>query len=131
MANFYGVARTNYVTLSEEVAQAWADRWGLRVLREKDGGSRVGFAPGEWSDDGCFPSFDDDENEFDWAELTQHLPDGEALVVVGAGHEKLRYVAGWSEAYSNQGLVASLDINKSLLAMLKEKGFTGVTGAEY
>lgn len=131
MANFYGVARTNYVTLDEEIARAWADRWGLRILRDKDGLGMVGFAPSDCSDDGCFPSFDEDENELDWTELCRHLPDGEALVVVACGHEKLRYVAGWSEAYSNRGFEASVCINNTLENLLKEKGFSAVTRAEY
>ena len=115
MSNWQGAARTNYVKCDEDIATAFAEKWGLTMIYDKEG--RIGFHPSQSSDDGDFPSvlYGEDESEdenFDWGEFTDTLPDGECLVVEVVGYEKLRYLTGHATAYTNKGIVASISLGQ-------------------
>lgn len=131
MSNFYGTSRTSYATIESEAANKFAEKWGLQVIT-KDG--KIGFLPSKMSEDGMFPSYlysDDDvcEEEFSFAEICEHIAPGEGLIVIGAGADKLRYVAGWAETWSREGLVNQVSLG-DVYKLTKEAGLS-YTPAEY
>lgn len=131
MSNWTGAARTNYVKHDPDAAQAFADKWNLTLIVDKEG--RVGFHPCDMSDDGDFPGHmttDDGEDlDFDWTEFTDTLADGEVLIVSCVGFEKLRYLTGYSAAYNNKGLIDTVSIS-DIHDNLKNFGLTA-TEASY
>lgn len=145
MANFYGSARTNYVQIDWEKAEAFAKSWDIKAAKShsmsKEGELPwVCFLPGDQSDDGCFPTMftvEDDEHpdgqyerEFSWHEIYSQLPANQGLVVQTVGAEKLRYLAGYSEVYSNQGLVDHINLGDIYRLATQDHGLE-VTTAEY
>lgn len=105
MANWSGIARTNYV-LPENLdeLEKVAKRFDLRIIRKDD---RIGFVAE--TDDGGWPSnaYDeelDDDIEFDTATmLMPHIKAGEVLVLMEVGSEKSRYASGSAQAYIRHG----------------------------
>jgi len=98
MANWYGAARSNYVTITDiEALKADFDAKNLCIeCVEKNG--KYAFLPGN-SEDGEFPSLLEDDS--DWAledSVLEFMPDDEVLVVMGSGAEKLRYITGYAYA---------------------------------
>ena len=119
MANYQGAERTNYVRIREDRLNRvtrYAARFNIE-MHEKDGA--YCFTPSEYTDGGCFNVWyqyeDDDGNEceaeLDWAEVALCMEVGQVLVVMSAGHEKLRYIIGWAAAWDWQGNYTSLSIN--------------------
>ena len=54
-----------------------------------------------------------------WA--STNLVEGQVLVLVSAGAEKLRYVSAWAEAYTWKGEVVSVDLFDALFSKIYEK----------
>ncbi|VVE16878.1 MULTISPECIES: hypothetical protein [Pandoraea] len=110
MANWTGIARTNYVFPGnlEEIEKV-AKRFDLRVISEDE---RIGFVAD--TDDGGWPSNTYDEDleddvEFDVTTmLMPHIKEGEVLVVMEAGSEKARYASGYAKAYIRNGDVCRM-----------------------
>lgn len=105
MANYYGVTRTNYFKVTNEDAfvelmdRCKSDDFeGVSVWtnESEDGAKTYGF--------GCYGCFEgikvgeDEDAECDFSafvsELQKLLPEGEAVIITHAGHEKLRYIGG-------------------------------------
>jgi hypothetical protein len=104
MAQYNCSSRTNYFRVKDEAAfVAFADKWNCEVIRDSEG--RFGLLPGEWTDDGSFPSYDSEKDEdFHFQEkLAPHLADGEIGVIIEAGAEKLCYISGHATAFNNKG----------------------------
>ena len=113
MSNFMGTARSNYFLVKDvEAFKEWA--WALPDIRileqetENPGVSRYGILSD--GDEGCFPTYyfalnegdEGDDVEIDWkADLGVHLQDGEVCVLMEAGAERTRYIAGWTIAFDN------------------------------
>lgn len=102
MANWIGSARTNYFRIKDvDAFKAWAKAASL-VVFEQDGRFGV-YSEDEY---GGWPEivFDDDatdaHRDFDIAyELAQHVAEGEIVVCLEAGAEKLRYITGKAIAF--------------------------------
>ena len=117
MADFNGMARTNTFRVKDKEAFLSAiSVFDLEVQWRtlKDGAEGVclitndeyGSWPGYWCDD------DGDEHESDWvALLSEHLVDGEVAIINEAGHEKARYVSGWSLAIHSSGKAEQISLN--------------------
>ena len=100
MANYYGVTRTNYFTVTnreklEELVSNCVtdDLQGVQIYPSAENPNYVclacyGDIEGILDEDED-PSFDSFVNE-----LQKLIPDGEAVIIVDAGHEKLRCVRG-------------------------------------
>ncbi len=94
MANWIGSARTNYFRVKDvDAFKAWAKAASL-VVFEKDG------RYGGWPD----IVFDDDTTDahrdfYITHELAPHVADGEIVVCLEAGAEKLRYITGSALAF--------------------------------
>jgi hypothetical protein len=114
MANYYGMARTNYFKVKDRhLFEEWLAKVPDTTLIER--GNMVGISMYE-SDNGCFPSFffDDDHDEpteFDIiAELSKHLAEGEVAILIEVGHEKARYACGWAAAVNDKGKKITINI---------------------
>jgi hypothetical protein len=114
MANYYATSRTNYVEVTDaEAFKKMAECNSLQVLTD---GDKFGLAPNDFSGDGCWPSeftqtqcTDDEDNvlepvEFDFRKHVMPLvKEGQVLVVMQAGAEKLRYISGSATAFVRRG----------------------------
>ncbi|MGF6603254.1 hypothetical protein P3T23_008008 [Paraburkholderia sp. GAS448] len=105
MANWSGIARTNYVLPDNvEELEKVAKRFDLRVIRKDE---RIGFVAE--TDGGGWPSnfYDaelEDDVEFDVETmLMPHIKEGEVLVLIETGSEKTRYASGYAQAYIRNG----------------------------
>lgn len=141
MANYYESARTNYFRVkdiaafiafmatvpgSEYHASGDDKPDSFCVLFTEDGVPTARFLdePNEAGDD---------YEEFDFMEeLAPHLADGSIAVLQGSGHEKLRYVTGYSIAVDNTGKQVSVNIDDIYALAKKEFGEKSeVTQAHY
>lgn len=102
MADWFGSARTNYFQVKDaDVFRAWAANNSLFAF-EQDG--RFG-AYSETFDGGWPSTIEDDDaeegfREFDIvAELLPHVEEGEIVVCLQVGAEKLRYLTGSALAF--------------------------------
>lgn len=131
MANWYGKARSNYVRIKpqcvELMKQLCAVYGILPVDKTFEGVMTFGFFPnctenGAFCD--CFnteepnkitdlgiPVDADGDYEMDWNLIAACMEDGEILVIETIGNEKLRYLTGVAEAYTNRGFLGSVSID--------------------
>lgn len=106
MANFECAQRTNYFHVKDpESFREMMGRVtgnGFRFWEEADAYGNPAFAFGAEGSIGGIPYKDvdgemvTDDNSYDHfiAELGRHVAEGEAVILLTAGHEKLRYVSG-------------------------------------
>ena len=134
MANYYAAARTNYFRVKDEQAfRKWAGDLSCEICDDQEG--RFCLLPGEYTDDGTFPSCRFDENndgvDFEFEEeLAQHLQPGSVAIIMESGAEKLRYVHGHAIAIRSDGKQVSLSLRD--IYDKAEKELEGeVTAAEY
>jgi hypothetical protein len=115
MANYSATARTNYFRVTDEKRYAELFK-GLcsggevyDFTEEKDGVIYHGFGSydsitwAEVDDDECW---DYDLDKF-LTELQKILPDDEAFMYFESGHEKLRYITGFSIVVTNKHIVSN------------------------
>lgn len=114
---YYAASRTNWFATKDLTAlQAAMAAFNGDVTLHEGQGENVGkvMLSADHSDEGTFPSarFVDGECvEVDFeAEVAEHLADGEILVLISAGHDKLRYVGGWAVACDNTGKRVELSL---------------------
>ena len=115
MANYQGAERTNYVRIREEKLHDVAEYVGMFNIEMHEEDGTYCFLPSAWNDDGCFQSWREDEGgnelELDWESVARAMEDGQVLIIMSAGHEKLRYIGGWAEAWDWRGNYTSLSLN--------------------
>lgn len=112
MANYNCTSRTNYFRVKDEAAfKAWADSSSLTVIKQ---GELVGLLPGDYTDDGSFPTYDgENDEEIDFMhELSKHLAPGQVAIRVEAGAEKSRYVVGRADAINANGEEVGVSIEE-------------------
>lgn len=139
MANWYGAARTNYVSVDlPAMTEALAPWDGVEIVTNPKG--QVGFLA--QTEDGSFPSWSEDEegNEIEFSiedTIMPHVAVGQVLVVITAGHEKMRYITGYANAYTRDadGAVRFKGIALHDIYELAAKQFgidqATITAAEY
>ena len=129
MANYMATARTNYFRVTDEKRYAELFK-GLcsegevyDFTEEKDGVIYHGF--------GSYDSItwvDDDDECWDYdldgflTELQKILPDDEAFIYFESGHEKLRYITGFSIIVTSREIVSN---NIETWAIRKAKELLG------
>jgi len=115
MANYYGVARTNYVQIENmEGLKSALKPWigALRICPDKSGAK---FAI--LSMDEGWPSWGTDENgeeqELDVEKhIMPYIKEGEVLVLQEVGHENLRYLNGMARAWiRKKGQIQFVDVS--------------------
>lgn len=134
MANYEGWARSNYFKVKDlEEFKKFLEERDIDLLGESEDGT-VAIYPRY--NDGCWPSSNIDEEgeevEFDLvAELAPHLAEGQVAVLMGVGHEKLRYLAGSATAVAWDGRIKCLYLSDIYALAAKEFGASSISRAEY
>jgi len=135
MANYYASARTNYFAVKdvELFEKAMEKIAGIEVIkREQDGIVLVGLLASD--DDGSFPLVIWDEGgedfEIDWEQIfADHLQDDWVAVMMEVGHEKLRFLNGYTIAYNNKKETVAISLDK-IYGLAKSLG-SNITEATY
>lgn len=125
MANFYATSRSNFVLVKD--VQAAIDslkHYDIPIHRHPTNKNAIMLAGGD--DSGTFNSsyVDEESNDIyldlaEWA--SSHLQQGQVLILVSAGAEKLRYVSAWAEAYTWKGEVITVDLIETLFSTLQSE----------
>lgn len=142
MANWYGAARSNYVLIKDlKALQEALDPWPIGIYKkhkdDSDNNVLVCFLS-EDQDSGGWPftAWDEDDNEveFDAAELiAPHLVEGQVLVMMEAGAEKLRYVTGHAIAINHEGKYVTVNLDDIYAKAAETFGVDGasITSCSY
>lgn len=118
MANFYGAERSNYVRFKADKFEEVTDylkRYGVEIKPNRDNPELVCLLPQEgFTDDGMFGQWHEDgdgvETELDLSWVAMQMEDGQVLVIESVGHEKLRYLSGYAEAWDSKGNHTAVNI---------------------
>ena len=128
MANYNGTIRTNYFSVKDPAALhelissvSAEDEIQLFEQKQDDGSVKFGF--------GCYGSIygipaqnEEEECEEDldcfYDALQQLLCEGDAIIIVEAGHEKLRYVVGCCTVITSSD-IRGADLHGDALALAK------------
>lgn len=131
MANWSGIARTNYVKVKDvDALTKFLDDFSVKIHKHPTMPSYVMFSPCEMSDYGGFEyqAYDEDDNEveFSWAnDIAPHLCEGQILIVHEVGWEKLRYLTGHATAVTWDGRETWLSIDDIYEKARTELGLPG------
>lgn len=115
MANYEEAWRTNYVKIKDTDKLTKAlEPFDIEVW------ANDGFTAFGGTYEGGFPQWGEDseseEIEFSFAEhVCPFMEEDQILIAMSVGHEKLRYVSGWAQAYNQKGefiQIALFDIYK-------------------
>ena len=131
MANYVGHTRTNYFRVQDrEAFDAWVETLDDDAeVWERDDQVAFGFA-------NAIPNYrfnpeTEDYDEFDiFAELAEHLVEGEIAVIQSIGHEKLRALTSFSFAVRSDGDTVGMT-NDEIYDRAHEWFGVPVTRAEY
>lgn len=124
MAKFTGAARSNYFKVKDaELFKEWVLSIPSLSIFKGEGKQDGLFAIySDCPDTGCWPSGCFDEVEIDLAvDLSVHLAEGQIAVLMEAGAERLRYLAGYAVAVNWKGETEYLNLNQ--IYDLAEKRF--------
>lgn len=135
MSDYYATARSSYYKVkSKKKFKKFCQEHQLEFIESDSDKGKVGFLVqtdfgtipnGRVNSKGNYVEIDFEE------ELSKHLAAGEVAVVVEAGNEKLKYVAGYAFAVNSKGrtvVVSTDDIYNKAEKMFKTKT---ITRAEY
>lgn len=134
--NFLGTERTNYfrVTDEERYEELFSRLCGESTIEDfskKDKDGNILHAFGASSSIDYRASEDDWDMDIFYEEIQKILPDGEAFIHVGAGHEGLRYLSAWAYVVTNND-TKFFDAQGMALSWAKEQtGNEDILAAEY
>jgi hypothetical protein len=113
MANWYGAARTNYVRVEDleglkKALEPFSVTARAHPVRPEFVTIQSDDEYGGWPSSAYVQSEEEDgeerEIEFDFAvQVMPFIKEGEVLVAIESGAEKLRYISGSSQAYTRVG----------------------------
>lgn len=133
MANYYGIARTNYFKVKDETKfREWAQGLHCEVLDDGEAPHTFGLI---CPDETGIPSSRENEQTGEWedvdftGELARHLKPGHVAVIMESGHEARRYVTGYATAVNHKGKVVRLSLT-DIYALAKPLG-KHITPCEY
>ena len=126
MADFFATSRSNHVLVKDVTAAIEALKdFDIPIHRHPKNVSAIMLAGCDSDGTFSFSSIDDETGEDVHLDLTEwastHLVEGQVLVLVSAGAEKLRYVSAWAEAYTWKGEMVSVDLLDALFSKIYEK----------
>lgn len=145
MANWIGASRTNYFHCDLPALEKAIEPFDLSI---EDGEDGTVMLSSEDADTGAWPSFGQldveeadegypDEIEFSFETIVMpHVAEGEVVIAMSVGAEKLRYASGYAEAFIRRGdKVESCGINLEGIYTLAANTFgvqlAAITAAEY
>ena len=117
MANFTGAQRSNYVMFKpeklEEVRE-YLEQFNIELSPDSNQPELYCLLPSNHCED-VFSTSSVDENdeeiELELGWVAEQMMEGQVLVVMLAGYEKLRYIAGYAEAWNWKGESVYLDLS--------------------
>lgn len=109
MANFTGAQRSNYVMFKpeklEEVRE-YLEQFNIELNPDSNQPELYCLLPSNHCEDMFFTSGmdeNDEEIELELGWVAEQMMEGQVLVVMIAGYEKLRYIVGGAEAWNWKG----------------------------
>ena len=136
MADWNGAARTNYVRFKDDASMQAAQKIVADCGMKWHVGSEPLVAMISGNDDRgggfCLSSNQDDDLDQDhgWADIAQHLDDGQVLVCIEGGAEELQYISGWAEAWNNQQQTVCVQLS-DIYALARERFGVPIVEASY
>ena len=132
MADFYATSRSNYVLVKDvKAAIESLKNYDIPIHRHPTNSNAIMLAGCDGDGTFNFSYTDGDDvhlNLTEWCK--ENLVEGQVLVLVSAGAEKLRYVFAWAEAYTWKGEVVTVDLLDVLFSKIYEKLGTSVEVAD-
>lgn len=130
MANYECVSRTNYFHVKDaELFRKFMDTViadDIHLWEEKDSNSNIVFAFGC---EGTIYGIPDENGNSSlnlfFEELQKHITDNDAVIFTEAGHEKLRYVAGYASIITGTDIQ---HVNLDDMALSKAREMLGNPG---
>lgn len=110
MANFIGAQRSNYVMFKPEKIEEVQEYLGQFDIELSPHSTRPDFyclLASQYASEGVFSTWSTGENdevidlEMGW--VAEQMMEGQVLVIMLSGHEKLRYIIGSAEAWNWKG----------------------------
>lgn len=126
MANWYGIARTNFVKVKDyDALVKFIEGLPIEVEPHPTAPNFVSFSPAD-NDTGDFDHWltgDDGGDEcWYWPQIAEHFAEGQVLIVMTVGHEKSRYLTGYASAVTWDGRVANINIDDIYEKAVREFG---------
>lgn len=131
MANYECVIRTNYFHVKDQnrfhALMEVVTAGNLEFWEKKDGNGSSVFAFGSYGsvygiphlmDGGEYGADEESYDEFLY-QLKNLVADGEAVIIMEAGHEKLRYVSGNATIVTSE-TVEYIDVERAALQLARE-----------
>ena len=124
MADFLATSRSNYVIVKNvDAAIKSLKPYGIPIHHHHPTNKNAIMLAGCRAN-GTFNSSYLGESEENYVNLAEwsatHLVEGQVLVLVSAGAEKLRYISAWAEAYTWKGEVITVDLLDTLFSKICE-----------
>lgn len=114
MANFTGAQRSNYVIFKpeklEEVRE-YLEQFSVELSPNLNQPEFYCLLPSNNYEDIFSSSSIEEDVQLDLGRVAQQMLEGQVLVVMLAGHEKLRYISGCAEAWNWKGESVYLDLS--------------------
>ena len=131
MADYISYARSNYFHVKDdEQFEDFLDKYGVEYRKDDDGMYAM-FPEEDWPSFSLYNDDTGDWEEVDFeGELGSHLADGSVAILQHIGHEKMRYLGGYSTAVRSDGEVLSVSIS-DIYARVKNEWNLQATFAEY
>lgn len=139
MANWQGMARSNYFRVKDRAAFAEAmDEAGCCVQDEDGDGGAVMIYPDDSNcDDGGWPCVpvDADADEAEYIDIpalvAEHIVEDDVAILIECGWERLRYLSGRAIAVDSKGQVTAVDLNDIYAQAAGMRPQKRLTKAEY
>ena len=125
MANFYGTSRSNFVRVKDiDAAIKDLEPFGNQVHRHPSESDALMVSGND--DDGSINTYgydkDGEDVQLEWSEwCAEHLKEGQIMVFMPAGAEKLRYVSAWAEAYNHEGKCVSVNPDTAIDKLIEQE----------
>ena len=124
MADFFATSRSNFVLVKDVDAAIEALKdFDIPVHRHPKNANAIMLTGCDG--DGTFSIVSYEELVETYLDLPEwaatHLVEGQVLILISAGAEKLRYVSAWAEAYTWKGEVVTVDLLETLFSKIYEK----------
>ena len=114
MANFTGAQRSNYVMFKPEKLEQvreYLEQFNVELSPDSNQPEFYCLLPSNDCEDIFSTSRIDEDVQLDLGRVAQQMLEGQVLVVMLAGYEKLRYIVGCAEAWNWKGESVYLDLS--------------------